>query len=190
MTGADLLALARKQPIGSVCGLICLVCAALLYFRADKVGEAQQLLEQKTQENQKVVTNVRNATGLPQHLEEIQATAKQLDSRFVRASQLALNQQFFYRLESETGVKLIDVRQNALPAARPGAAKALYAAIPFNISIQGSFKQVMDFVEHLEKGAHLARFNNISFTKSGGADAAGNSDMMAVTFAVELLGTP
>jgi Tfp pilus assembly protein PilO len=187
MTGADLLALAKKQPIGVVCGLVCLVCAALLYFRSDKIGEARQLLEQKTKEDQKVVANVRNAAGLPQHLEEMQAVAKQLDSRLVRASQLALNQQFFYRLESETGVKLIDVRQNALPAARPGAAKTLYAAIAFNISIQGTFKQVMDFLEHLEKGAHLARFNNINFSKT---DAASASDTMVVTFAIELLGTP
>lgn len=193
MTGADLLALLKKQPIGSACGIICIVCGLLLYFRSDKEGEAQQQLEQKTKEDQKIVANVRNATGLPQHVEAMQAAAKQLDSRLVRAGQLALNQQFFYRLESETGVKLIDVRQSPLPTARPGAAKApasLYAAIPFNISIQGTFRQVMNFIERLEKGPHFARFNTVNFTKAGGPDGLGTADVMTVTFAVELLGTP
>ncbi|MBI2516026.1 MAG: hypothetical protein HYV95_03850 [Opitutae bacterium] len=188
MTGADLIALLKKHPIGTACGIICIIGGALLYFRADKLGAAQQLLAQKTQEDQKITANVRNADKLPQHLEAMRAVAKQMDSRLVRAGQLALNQQFFYRLESETGVKLIDVRQNALSATRAGAAKPMFAAIPFNISIQGSFKQVMDFIEHLEKGPHFARFSTINLTKSGGADGA--SDLMTVTFAVELLGTP
>lgn len=187
MTGADLIALLKKHPIGAACGLVCVICGVLLYVRSDKVSEAQQLLAQKTQEDQKILANVRNATGLPQHLEAMQAAAKQMDSRLVSAGQLALNQQFFYRLESETGVKLVDVRQNALPA-RAGAAKPTYVAVPFNISIQGSFKQVMDFIERLEKGQHFARFTTVNFTKAGGASDA--SDAMTVALAVELLGTP
>lgn len=192
MTSADLLATMKKHPVGVACGLICVVCAGLLYFRADKIDESQAEYEAKSTEAAKILANVRNADKLPAQVAEIQALSKDMDSRLLRANQLAVNLQYFYKLEAETGVKLVDVRQNGLP--RGG--KSLYIGIPFTVSVQGSFKQVMAFIQNLENGTHFCHFSSVNFGKAAGNSetgrAAGGADLsgLSVNINLELLGVP
>jgi len=76
--------------------------------------------------------------------------------------------------------------QEILAIGRPS--KALYIGVPYNVTVQGSFPHVMDFMRRLESGRHFARFNTLSFSKIAGADAGG--DALSVAMNVELLGTP
>ena len=192
MSSAELIALAKKQPIGVTCGLLCVLCGGLIYFRASKIDENQADYEARTADLTKIVANVRNAEKLPAQVAELQALGKEMDGRLIRASQLAVNLQYFYKLEAETEVKLIDVRQGPLPR----GAKSLYAPIPFTVSVQGSFKQVMDFLQKLETGPHFCHFNGVSFNKIGGGNsdtgrtAGGDSAAMTLALNLELLGVP
>ena len=106
----------------------------------------------------------------------------------MHVGQLAINQQYFYRLESETGVKLLDLRQNPVPAAKLGAKNGGYLGVPYNISIQGTFPQVIAFLRRLEHGRHFTRFNTVSIAKSVGSEAT--ADTLTVALNIELLGTP
>ena len=187
MTGADIITVLKKHPISTACGVICILCGAALYVRGDKVADNKKAFEEKSTEAQKIATNVRNAANLPQQVAAMQDAAKQLDSRLVRASQLAINQQYFYRLENETGVKLLEVRPGTLSQVRSGAAKGAYSPVPFTVNIEGNFKQVFDFIQRLEKGRHFCRFVNISFNKSSGQEA---TERLSVNMTLELLGTP
>lgn len=187
MTGADLVATLKKQPIGTACGIVCILCGVALYIRGDKIAENKQRFDEKSAEAQKIAANVRNGANLPQQVATMQDAAKQLDSRLVRASQLAINQQYFYRLENETGVKLMEVRPGNI--ARSNAQKATaYSPVPFAVSIQGNFKQVFDFLQRLEKGRHFCRFASISFSKGGSGQDS--TELLTVNMSLELLGTP
>lgn len=195
MTGADLLALIKKHPIAFACGLLALACAVALYVRSDAVDEAQRLFEEKDKESQKIALNARHTTGLAEQVQEIQAEAKQLESRLLRAGDLANNLQFFYRLENESGVKLIDVRQNPLPAAKQNAPKTLFVPVSFNLTLQGTYPQIWTFLRRIETGPHFARFDRLTVAKlegggrTEGGGAAG-ADQMNAVFTVELLGKP
>jgi Tfp pilus assembly protein PilO len=190
MTTADLLAMLKKQPVGVACGLISLICAALLYFRSDKIDEYRAENEAKSAEATKILANVRNSEKLAAQVTEIQALSKELDGRLIHAGQLAANLQYFYKLEAETEVKLIDVRQGNPPK----AGKTLYTAIPFSVAVQGSFKQVMAFLQKLENGPHFCHFTSVNFGRSvasseagkAGADATGTT----LSLNLELLGVP
>lgn len=190
MTSADLLAMIKKQPIGFACGLLCVICAALLYFRGGKIAEYRAAYEAKSAEATKILANVRNSEKLPAQVSEIQALSKEMESRLIRAGQLGVNQQYFYKLEAETEVKLIDVRQGNMPK----GGKSPYAGIPFTVTVQGSFKQVLFFLQKLENGPHFCRFTSVVFAKQGtsgeatraGAAAAG----INLNINLELLGVP
>ena len=192
MTGADLIALVKKQPIAFGCGLIVVASGAALFFPREAVTNAQALFEEKEQEFQKIDANVRNAAGLAEATAEIQDAGKQFETRLVRAPQLANNLQTFYRLEAETGVKLIDARQQPIPTPKPGAPKGAYSPIPFNVSVQGDYAQVHDFLRRLEAGPHFLRFTQVSLSKlSAVGDARTASGLaMSATINLELLGTP
>lgn len=183
MNSAELVATFKKQPIGFACGAICVVCAVLLYFRGDKIEENQAEFKAKSAEATKILDNVRNSEKLPAQVAETQALAKEMESRLIRAGQLAVNLQYFYKLEAETEVKLLDIRQGTLPK----GGKTLYMGIPFNVAVTGSFKQVLLFLQKLETGPHFCHFLSVNFVKAAGTSGTAG---ITLTLNIELLGLP
>lgn len=181
MTSADIIALIKKQPIGFACVLICLACGGWLYYRSGDLEQQQQAYEAKSAEAANFSSNVALAKNLPEQVAELQTVTKELDSRLVREGQLAVNLQYFYKLEAENEVKLLDVRQNT----RPRSPKVSYVGIPYNVNVQGPYKNVMAFLQRLEKGRHFCRINTANFTKSAGGDA-----VITLALSLELLGQP
>jgi len=188
MTSADLLAYIKKQPVGFICGALCVIIGALLYWRSDKIDENQTEFEARAAERTKILANVRNSENLPKQVADLQALSKEMDSRLIRTGQLAVNLQYFYKLEAENEVKLLEIRQGTPPK----GAKSLYVGIPYTVNVQGTFKQVIAFLQHLEAGPHFCRFTVVSFNKAGGAtaDPGGLTADMTLTLNLELLGLP
>ena len=187
MTSADLIATVKKQPIGFACGALCVICAALLYVRGSKIEENQAEYEAKSAEAAKILANVRFSDKLPEQVTEIQAATKDLETRLIRSGQLAVNLQYFYKLEAENEVKLTDIRQGT--PAKGG--KLLYMGIPYSVGVSGSYKQVVAFLQRLENGPHFCRFLTLSITKGGGSGTGPDSaSSMTVTLSIELLGLP
>lgn len=183
MTFADLIVRIKKQPIGFACLMICLLSGGWLYFRSGEIDARQEEYRAKSEQAAKFISNVGISKNLPEQVAELQAVTKEMDGRLVRAGQLAVNLQYFYKLEAENEVKLLDVRQNPVPK----NTKTLYAGIPYNVNIQGPYKNVMAFLQRLEKGKHFCRINGASFTKTGGTTGDGT---MTLALSLDLLGQP
>lgn len=181
MTAADLIAKLKKQPIGVACGLVCLVCIGWLYYRSGELEALQLQYEAKASERAMINSNVTNSKNLPEQVAELQGLTKELDGRLVKAGQLAVNLQYFYKLEAENEVKLLDVRQNPVPR----GAKAP-VGVPYTVNVQGSYKQVMLFLQRLESGRHFCRITSATFVKNVGmADPS-----VTLALNLELLGQP
>ncbi len=185
MTFADLIARIKKQPVGFACALICLLSGGWLYYRSGEIGARQEEFRAKSEEAAKFISNVGISKNLPEQVAELQVVTKEMEARLVRAGQLAVNLQYFYKLEAENEVKLLDVRQNPVPK----NTKTLYVGIPYNVNIQGPYKNVMAFLQRLEKGRHFCRINTASFTKSTGA-AEQASNIVTLALSLDLLGQP
>jgi len=183
MTSADLVALLKKHPIGFGCVLLSIVCGVILFLRSGNIEAAQAELETRSAEAAKMAANIRNSGSLSEQLAEIQVHTKELEGRLLKAGQLAVNLQYFYKLETENEVKLIDVRQGSLPK----NSNTPYVGIPFSVSVQGSYGQVMNFLGRLQNGRHFCRINNANFTKA----TAGNAgSLVSLSLNLELLGQP
>lgn len=163
MTGADIISAAKKHPVGTVCGVLIVASAVVLYFRWDVGAASQAEYDAKSAEAAKMIANVTNAPGLEEQVAEITQLGKDLDNRLIKAAQIATNQQYFYKLESDTGVKLIgDVRQNT-PRVRQG--KFNFTPVPFSVVVQGTYPQLMKFLGELQAGKHFCRITNTTFNK-------------------------
>lgn len=184
MTGADLTANIKKHPIGVVCGLIALACGVVLYLHSGDIALSQAENEARTAEANKMITNVRNSANLAEQVAEMQALSKELDSRLMRAGQLAVNLQYFYKLEAENEIKLVDVRQGGVNR----AGKMQYVSVQFSLTVTGTFPQLVNFLNRLQAGRHFCRINSATFNKSGGdADPAGS---MNLSLNLDILGQP
>ncbi|MDD3179851.1 MAG: hypothetical protein PHQ04_05795 [Opitutaceae bacterium] len=192
LTGEDILALIKKQPIGFACGAVAVACGVLFYFRSDKITTTQQLNVQRAGEAAKILSNVRNSASLPDQVSALQAAGKELESRVVRAGELATNLQYFYKLEAETGVKLVDARPGAVSAPAKGAPKTAFIGVPFTVTAEGGFTQVFNFIQRLENGPLFCRFNTVALSKvlGGGSDGAPATDRISVNISLEFLGQP
>lgn len=181
MTSADLITMLKKHPIGVICGLVTIICGVLLYVRSGNIAESQAKLEASSDQAKKMIANVRNSSGLEDQLKEIQALSAEMEGRLMKAGQLAVNLQYFYKLETENEVKLLDVRQSTFPR----NLKTAYAGVPFSVSIQGTYAHVMNFLNRLQNGRHFCRVSTANFSKAG----EGNGEI-TLTLNLELLGQP
>lgn len=190
MNTADLIARIKKHPTGFVCGLLCLICGVRLYFQSSELVDRQAEYETKSATAKLILANVGNSAKLAEQTAEIQALSKEMDGRLMRAGQLAVNLQYFYKLEAENEVKLNNVHQENLP--KSTGPKTQYVGIPYTVAVQGSFSHIMAFLQKLENGRHFCRFSSAIFTATGGASDAvtqANPDM-TLTLNLEILGQP
>jgi hypothetical protein len=185
MSNEELIAFVKKNPIGIVCGVLSLALFGGWYYRSGDVPEKEADLAQKQAEGERYALNLTAGLQLKEQFESLAAANKEIEHRLVRASQIGPNYQFFYKLESETGVKLTDPRQSPLAAPRKDAAKAAYTPVAFNVVLSGDFTQVLNFLRRLESGAHYCRV--LSATCSVASE---RSQPLNVNLTLELLGVP
>lgn len=185
MTNEELLALVKRNPVSVGCGLFALVIGVLIYHRMDLLPEAAIQLEQKVAEGERFNANVNNAAQLPEQLAAITEARLEMEKRLIRAIELPKNLQYFYRLEAETGVKLLNLTQNPAPPAKPGA-KLPLSGVGFTIAFQGPYFVALEFLRRLETGVHFSRTMSASM-----ATTAGNRNgPVTVSFSLELLSQP
>lgn len=180
-SGKDIGATFKKHPVGFGCGLLCLLLIVGIYYRRSEIPARETLLEERTAEGQRLSQNLRNSAQLKEHHDALVAANAEIDKRAVGLSGLATNLAYFYRLESETGIKLLDLRQLTPAAAPRGAAATKHLRIPFAVSVQGDYSKVLNFLRRLETGQHFCRINTATLT--GAAE-------VTLTLSIELLGLP
>jgi len=182
MTNEQLFALVKKNPLSVGCGVLAILIGVVIYFRMDELPEAMTLLEQKIAEGERLNANVNNAAQLPEQLAAITEARAEIEKRLVRGIDLAQNLQYFYRLEADTGAKILSLRQNPSPPAKPGAKPGL-GGVSFTVSFQGPYFTAMEFLRRLENGTHYSRFTAVGVAVSGN-----RAGPLTFSVSIELLG--
>ncbi len=111
MSISDVGGVLRRQPIRTICVLIAILSAAGIYWLDGKIEKAAQDLDQKTAEGARLATNVSYAAQLPAQLAKLSNAGQRVKERLVHATELATNLQYFYRLEKDSGVELVELHQ-------------------------------------------------------------------------------
>ncbi len=185
MTNEELVAFVKKNPISVGCGALALLVAVGIYFRSSEIPESEALLAEKSAEAERYALNIKNSAQLKEQYEAVVAANKDVDAPIVRASQKGNNTQFFYKLQNDTGVRLIDFRQSeALGTA--SKTKTTFTPIAFNVSVQGTLPQILDFLRQLEGGTHYSRILSASCTSS----PTNRGGPLTLALSLELLGLP
>src|SRR5688500_15859069 len=105
MSNEELGGVIRRNPLKVVCALLALLSGVGIYLTNTKISEAAVVLEEKTKEGTRLAANVKHSAQLPEQLAEVTSASEKIQSRMIRASELATNLQYFYRLETESGVE-------------------------------------------------------------------------------------
>ena len=187
-TTKDFVAFVKKYPVPIGCGVFSVLLLAGSYIRNARAGALSALLREKEGEGQTILNNIRNGASLPEQFETLSAATKELESRLVRGPERARNQQYFYRIESDTGVKELSLQADAPSRVQPRGPKPLYTGISYTIAVQGDYRQILNFVGRLESGPLFYRLisGSVSHQEVRGASAS----TINLTLTLELLGLP
>jgi Tfp pilus assembly protein PilO len=195
MTTKDLIASLKKHPFTAICGGLSLLLLGGYFFRQGNIPEAEALLAQRTSESRRLKANITNSASLKDHVAALEDANAKVQQRLARAGDLAKNQQYFYKIEADTGVKLTDLRPGG--SAASGAVKAAagvkkyYSAVPYSCTVQGTYSQLLAFLRKLEQGEHFPRVLNATVSMSGSAggdDAADADPILSLSLGIEFLG--
>jgi hypothetical protein len=175
----------RANLAGVALGGVVLLLGAISFWRSDALEAAEKQLASQQVLANRLGRNVRQADQLPEQAAALKAIRQAIEARILRGAEMGPHAEFFYRLEREAGVKLIELRPQPVPALPKGAASRVIP-VPFSLSLQGSWPQVLGFLELLESDDRYVRVQSMTV----GSNPLNRQEALSVTLAVELLGRP
>jgi hypothetical protein len=184
MTNEEAMVMLKKNPISFGCGALAFLLSVGIYLRSEALPDAEADLTQKSAAAERIASNLKYSAQLKEQFDALVAANAAVDARIVRASQLGANTQYFYKLESDTGVKILDLRQTTASVTKP--AKGTYAPVGFSVTVQGTFAQVVEFLRQVENGAHYSRV----LTASCSTNAGNRNAPLTLALSLDLLGLP
>lgn len=174
----------KKYPILVVSGIISAILLTTLYVRSDLADIKQAELDKLAAEGNRYRANIANSAQLKEQLEFLIQANNAVKERAFKAESMALNLQYFYRLESETGVKYLDLRPGSRSEPGKAAPKSAGTYIPLSyvVNVQGDFTQIVTFLKRLEQGVYFCQINS--------AQATGGGSSITLNLNLDLLGVP
>jgi hypothetical protein len=188
LTGKDLVAFFKKQPVAIVCGLVSVALLVTLYFRWDAVATQEKIKNEKTAEKERLFANA-STKDLAEQLAVLVAANKTVEEqRAVRKRETTKTLGYIYQLEAEAGVKALTTQQNASPAPVKGAPVKAYGTVGYTLSVQGDFRQTVDLLRRFERGQHFSRMVTATVNSPGPSEEG--LGKVTLNLNVELLALP
>lgn len=182
----DLIEKFKRFPVPSICGGIILVCFLAFYLRMELISDLEIRQDEASRQANQVDTNIVAGASLEDHVAQMRAKVGELNERVVRPLELATNHKYFYSIESETGVRLADLRQNPPAPPAKGTVKPTFIGVGYNVVLSGTFAQAVAYLSELENGPRLYHLK--SFDLQRGREA--NQPTVTLALNLELLGLP
>ncbi len=189
MSGEKIVAMLKANPVGVACGAVSLALAVGIFLRSDRVPAREAALDQKASQGERIDANLKNGVQLREQLAAISVSRAQIESRMVHPDELAQNLQFFYKLEAETGTKLVDLGQNSLGTNKSFARGKNYIYVGYRLSVRGDYARLMDFLRRLESNQRFCRVLTATLGVTGATDKD-RAGEMTINLGLELLGLP
>lgn len=155
----------KEFPILFVCGIITPITLVLLFMRAPRIQEYEAELEDLEGKWNDIQTNVEYSAGLESAIESLEAGLEAVNTRLMRAEDVAVNSEFFYDLEEAVGVQLGRFGQGTATDGSNlhiGMEKLLhFSAIPYIQNISGTMDQVLTFISELDRQDYFVRMDSL-----------------------------
>ena len=182
LEGKDIVNAAKKRPLIFVCAAVIFVLLIMIYWRLGAIETLRAQVDERTSVLQKNKANAAYAVQLDAQLKELTEINKKIKGSALIADNAAQNQQIFFRMEADSGAKLIDIQQRPVDTSLPkGAAALTYNPVVFAMTVEGEYRQILTFVRLLEAGPVINRV-------SAGTLAMGGNGLPNLSLTVEMLG--
>lgn len=159
----------KRFPVLFTSVIVCIPLAIICFVRDDAIIEQQAELEKNLAEASLFRANIANSSQLQQQVDFLAQAKEAIAKRAFGAESLPLNLQYFYKLETDVGIKYLTLNPTAraVASSAKSATSTSYIPLNFSVSVQGSFHQIITYLRCLEQGAYFCRINSASILSSG-----------------------
>lgn len=185
-----ILAKIKQYPVAVGCAIGALVLLVVIWLRMPHLPNLEQLANDRDETSNTIARNLKEAVGIEEDSEELAEYVANIERRLMHPDRKAINYQFFYGLEENSGVRITGLNQVGVvsstgkpPPDKP--ALTLYTPIQYSIAIAGTWDQCMEFLYLLETGNFFPRYEAFSVGETRGDDA---EQLVSMSFTLEMLG--
>ncbi len=170
MTFASILSYLKKNYVIAICSTVAVACLGVYFVRNDQITRLAADYDDLTVRYSRILKNLKFGSDIEGDLEEMRAMQAEVESRLFSPEDLATNQRYFYQIESATGVEMASIQQIIKPLpdgkrnkkARKKAEQSPYQEIVYDMSVRGTYSEVLSFLREIEGGDAFATLNGFS----------------------------
>lgn len=173
---------------GRIPALACVLLAIVVFiFTYVRGGLETALAESETALTTQINlmdANTRNAAELPSQVERLEKSLEVIDSMLFHPEARAINTNFFYRMEEEADVRVVQVRQGSVAAPE---GNRQYATIEYTLVAEGQFTDLVQFVYNLRTVDAFIDVRQFDIRSVQGSGTAGGSGNLTLSCTVRVL---
>lgn len=169
--GNQVIRILKSYPLAILCVLVILVCAVIIFLRGDIASE---LSAKEDDLNVRILTidrNIKNAKNLKEDVDELQSYIDQINGRLFNRDQRAVNINFFYAMEDQLDVRISNISQmsdeDEIYAKGGSRELKLYSTISYDISVDGQFGDILEFLYELQRVDSFIRVVSVQLGDAG-----------------------
>jgi hypothetical protein len=136
----------KSQGIAIIAGFVAILLLGAAYWRSSTIAEQEVRWQSMTRQIAVMDANVRHAHGLQEQVEQLEASLQKMETQLFDPDARALNTNFFYQLERDANVRVVQARQGSYQA---GSSSSHYATVEFVLVVEGDFASLLGFMQKL-----------------------------------------
>lgn len=154
----------RQHRLAVVFGVVAFAFLILLVIRLPRGSEIERELESERIAVRRIQQNLAAGADLDRHLEILREQVEEINARLMERREVAVNYDYFYRMEEASGVRIQNIEQRAgsVGAAAAVPSVDLFDVIGYSLSVQGTFANIVGFIRSLESGRHFIRIQSVN----------------------------
>lgn len=159
----------KQFPILFVCGLLIPLSVVLFFMRGPRISHYEGELTRLEGEWNRIQQNRERSAGLEDDIEVLDDGLATIQGRLMNVDEVASNYEFFYGLERESGVSLVQFSQGKAFAGEdlPLNTEELkhFMVIPYDVVMNGTLQEILTFMDLLDRQEFIVRFDLINVFK-------------------------
>ncbi|WP_309025833.1 hypothetical protein [Pelagicoccus enzymogenes] len=193
MTFLSIFSYLKKNYIVSICSLVAIVCLGVYLVRSDQITRLAADYDDLSVRHSRILKNLKFGSDIEADLDRLKTMSEEIEARLFSPEDLATNQRYFYQIESATGVEMASIQQIIKPLpegknnkqARMKAERSPYQEIIYDMSVQGTYTEVLSFLREIEGGEAFAVLDGFTIMDSKSKEADPEVD---IRLSVNVLG--
>lgn len=182
--------LLKRYPVAIICTAVFILGLVVIFLRGDALSALQAEEQQLSTRIRLVEANARNANGIEEELEELEALVALIEARAFNPRKRAINTNFFYSFSRDLDVTVTQVNERRVASTvfeKGGPHELeLHSTITYDISAVGSYKSLVTFLHKFLVVDAIARVPTITMSPAAG-DVEGGEPQINLSMQVVVL---